>query len=275
VSCSGEGDGNVQDDAGVPKLTSKEESLLRLADATRAGGDVDAAEQLYMQVVAVSKGAVRGHLALADIYLARVQAPRAVEILKAAHQLQPKSLEVLRELGNAQITAGQIEKALKTYEMAIDVAGDDARFYSAKGVALDMLGRNKEAQAVYKDALKLAPDEGYIQNNMALSLILSGQYDEAIASLQKLMNTSDAGPVIRQNLAMAYGLKGDSDMAMKLSLEDLSPAEAKENVRFFEAYRRNQTASKKEGPAAADKAVPVPKVQSTPLEKVTPPNKPK
>lgn len=242
----------------APKLTSKEESLLRLADSTRAAGDIPAAEKLYAQAVAQSKGAVKAHLALAEIYRLQKRYQPSLDILQAAAQLQPQNTEVLKELGHTQQAMNRLEEAVKTYDKAIAINAKDGRLYNGKGVALDALGQHKEAQAAYRKGIKAAPEDNtYIENNLALSLILSTHYDEAILILQRLMNTEAANPTVRQNLALAYGLSGDEETAMKLGLQDLPPKEAKENIEFFRQYIQSRTIS-----GDTRQAVPVGKVES-------------
>ena len=55
--------------------------------------------------------------------------------------------------------------------------------------------------------------------------------------MEKLNGEGD-NRTVRQNLALAYGLNGQDDKALALNLKDLSPERAKENMRFYEAYRK-------------------------------------
>jgi len=130
------------------------------------------------------------------------------------------------------------QEAAALFDKLIAQKPDDALAYNGKAVALDHSGNHASAQALYGQALKLSPDSPSIKNNLAMSMILNGQTKGAIALLEPLANQGNK--TIRQNLALAYALNGDKKKALAINQEDVSPEEAKENMRFYEEYAKQR-----------------------------------
>jgi len=261
---------NPKQDA-VIAMAGKEGSLMRLANATRAGGDLKTAAQLYEQAIAGSKDSVAPHLALADLYEEIGKAQLAVGVLRDAEKLQPQNTEVLRALGNALVSVGEPAQAVDVFDRAATVDAADARLYNGKGVALDMTGDYAGAQQAYQQAIDAdAKDEdSYIKNNLALSYLMNDRFNEAIDVLQPLLLQGNPNPTIRQNLALAYGLKGDRDKAMKLGIKDLTKEQAEENLAFYEMYLKSRKAmpAKLEKSQSAAPVVASSSKEIAPLEK--------
>ncbi|MDE3015524.1 MAG: tetratricopeptide repeat protein [Pseudomonadota bacterium] len=181
------------------------------------------------------------------------KAAEAVTLLQAAAVKQPDNPELLAQLGYAQIANSQPEDAINTFDRLIAIAPGDAVAYDGKAIAFDHAGNHLAAQELYQYALKLAPGSVRIQNNLAMSLILNGQFDQAIGRLEALNTVAGGNLTVRQNLALAYGLSGQDEKALALNLQDLPPEQAKENLRFYETYKKHQ--SLKEAGAAAPKQI--------------------
>lgn len=217
------------------RLSSLEEQLIRRAEEAKKSGNAKEAIHLYTEAAKISKGAVQAHLALADLLKTQKDAPGALGVLKDAATLQPNNGELLKELGNGYIAAGQPKEAITAYERAIAAMPDDPRAYNGKAVALDMMEKYGAAQEYYAQALAHAgEDTDYIHNNQALSLIMLGKYEEAIALLETLVEKADVTPTMRQNLALAYGLSGKKDKARIIAGKDLTSQQIDENDRIYD-----------------------------------------
>ena len=217
-------------------LTDKDERMLRLAESTRAAGDVETAKGIYRQLVTTSTSAVSAHLSLAGILVTQQKPQDALEVLKVAEKLQPKNVEVLKELANVMIMLGTPAEALLVLEKAMVLAPNDARLYNSQGIALDMKDDRVKAQESYKKAISLANENtGYIENNLAMSYIMTRKLKEASELLAKVANSPQATPTTRQNLALAYGLMGEREKSLFWGLKDLPPALAEQNQEIYAA----------------------------------------
>jgi Flp pilus assembly protein TadD len=222
-------------------VTTKQESLKRLAEATRAAGDMQATIDLYEQAARLAPNDIAPQLELARTYLAVNNYSKAITTLQKAESIDPNHSERLLLLAQAYISDNKPGRALAPLEQGLTPgAPDERKFLTYKGIALDMLNRYSDAQAAYKEALVIAPPEENIaiRNNLAMSYLMDNRTQEAIKIWQDLLGEGHDNPTIRQNLAMAYGMTGDDEMALQLGLQDLPEKEAKENVNFLREYRK-------------------------------------
>lgn len=178
-------------------------------------------------------------------------AASAITLLKS----QPESGTALQQLGYAQIEAGQAQDALATFDKLIAQSPNNASAYNGKAVAMDYMGDHLPAQELYRKALALS-DAPSVRNNLALSMVLSGQAAAAIPMLESLNAQNPKDKTIRQNLALAYGLKGDKKKANALNLQELTPEQAKENLRFYERLAKMKKAAPAVTPPALQPAAP-------------------
>ncbi len=233
-----------------------EEVVLKIAYATEAGGNLAGAERLYKQAASMSPQSVMAHLELAEFYKRHHDNAKALDTLRDTLAIEPENTVILRDLANMHITSGEPKRALALLSRAIETHTGDALLYNSKGAALDQLGKYQAAQEAYQRALELAPDEAMtFKANLSMSYMLSHAYDKAIELLSPLLDTPGTTPTIRQNLALAYGLKGESKKALKLGLQDLTPEEAQENLKFYRMIATPHADSSTKKAAAAASAI--------------------
>lgn len=213
------------------------ESLMRVADATRASGELTTAAGMYNRAHELAPDEIAPLLSLGDTLRRMGSSFTAVEAYRAALALEPRNPEALRGLGASLLEIDQPEHAIAQLELALDVAKDH-RVYNALGVAHDMLGDHAAAQVYYREGLELAPASAQIANNFGLSLALTGEFGEAIAMLERAVQDPSATPRFRQNLALAYGLAGRRDAAERIAGLDLDDASVAHNLSYYDLLRR-------------------------------------
>jgi len=212
-------------------------SLMRVADATRASGDLASAAGMYNRAHQLAPGDVAPLLALGETLRRMGASATAADAYRAALAIEPRNFDALRGLGAALLEIDQPEFAIAQLELALDVAKDH-RVYNALGVAHDMLGDHPAAQVYYREGLDLMPGNAQIVNNLGLSLALSGNYAESIAMLEQAVQDRSATPRFRQNLALAYGLAGQWEAAKRVAAIDLDQAAVAHNLSYYDLLRR-------------------------------------
>ncbi len=212
------------------------ESMLRVADLTRSGGDLVNAVGLYQRAHELAPQDERPLVALGQIFAQLGSPAGAAEAYRAAVAAAPSDVEARRGLGTALIAMGHPDVAITELEKALDIA-KDYRIYNSLGVAYDMTGDHASAQTYYQTGLALSPGNLELSNNLGLSLALDGRYDEAIALLEKISNDPNAPSRYRQNLALAFGLAGNRDKARQVAQQDLDYATAEKNLSYFDMLK--------------------------------------
>ncbi|MHA1535942.1 MAG: tetratricopeptide repeat protein [Alphaproteobacteria bacterium] len=212
-------------------------SLMRLGDSTMASGASEAAARFYD---AASKAAPKDPVP-------RMRLARALQVMGAhraaigAYQtalaLDPGITDAERGIANSLISLDQPRQAIKHYRTVIAKTGDH-RAYNGLGVALDMIGKQKQARNAYRAGLKKRPGNLSLKNNLALSMALAGEYKAAASMLREVAKNPRASARHRQNLALVYGLSGEYKRAAKVARIDLDTPAIKRNLAYYEWLRK-------------------------------------
>lgn len=203
AGCSAGDSGDVRSEGGY-------DSVMRLAEGARTGGDPISALNIYRKAREMRPTSVEPIIGQAGALVELGSYEEAVAAYQDALKLSPSNPAALRGLGSVFLALDQPEMALAQYDLALVRSGDDARSLTGRGVALDLMGRHEEARAAYRTASERDPQFVAARNNLGLSLVVGGYYDEAIAILTPIANTS---PRVRGNLALAHGIAGDMSQA--------------------------------------------------------------
>ena len=129
--------------------------------------------------------------ALGQTYDQMKDSKKALAAYQKAFDLESDNLDVERALAQAQLTDGQEDAALKSFQ---DVAaGDPSDAQSLLHIAeiQRRQGRYDDALATLKKAKELVSDSLEINFNEALTYDALGQYDQAAQILEKLVSDSE------------------------------------------------------------------------------------
>ena len=223
----------------APDPSQGSATLMRLADDTRAGGDLAAAADLYRRAAKLSPDDPKPLLDLGDTLGELHDYNDAATVFRDALKIKPNALEgdLHRGLALALMSMNQPEGALSELDAALAKTPNDPRLYNVLGVAHDLIGRHGLAQQDYQKGLKLAPTNDGLRNNYGLSLALSGDYGAAATELSKLADEPGASPRHRLNLALVYGLAGDDRKAASIARSALDEQAVQSNLAYYALLR--------------------------------------
>jgi len=144
------------------------EILLELCDAYSAGGQGGAAAEVLEKIVE-SYGGKRSkdlgeiHRRLATAYLSQNQADRALAELDKAFRIEPGNIQVLKQLGEVAITAGDMQKAQQMFRALLLQRLDEsspitkAEVFCRLGQIHRTLGETPKAKQMFERALQTDP----------------------------------------------------------------------------------------------------------------------
>jgi len=98
-------------------------------------------------------------------------------MLKLADKHGKQILGSLFVFGNNLYYLGLLEKAIASYDKAIEIKPDYHQAWNNQGVSLGNLGRYEEAIASYDKAIEIKPDYHQAWNNRGVSLDDLGRYE--------------------------------------------------------------------------------------------------
>lgn len=194
-------------------------------------------------------------LHVADVAMANGAPSTALQIARTALEADPRNVEALVRMGEAQYALGQGGQAVETFQRALGLAPHLAKaqlgiarvelasdpsaaeailrkalardpanvaMLTDLGVAQDLQGRHQDAQSSYRAALGLEPSLTSAQVDLGLSLALSGKAQDAVRMLQPLGASPSSTPKVREDFATALALAGDARSASDILRVDLS-----------------------------------------------------
>jgi tetratricopeptide (TPR) repeat protein len=146
------------------------------------------------------------------LHLRNKDAKQAIPFLEQAKALNPKDLEVLNNLGNAYLMAGQNARALGAYKELIKL--DGKRFQAYYNIGNIQLEDHKygAAEESYNMALSLQKDSPQVLNNLGVAQEAQNKVKESFASFRKASDQKPKeGTYARNAGASAYRLKNYAD----------------------------------------------------------------
>ena len=138
----------------------------------------------------------------------------AIDLFNSALRLKHNDLEVLYNLSLAHVGNEDIEAAVETLDLAIDINPKDPRFWNDQGNYLGILGNYDEAIECFDKVIELHPDET-VWNNKAFIYIQMGEYDNALESYEiaSKMAPDDIHPIV--GMVKVFIIKDDLENIKK------------------------------------------------------------
>ncbi|MBS0341234.1 MAG: tetratricopeptide repeat protein [Proteobacteria bacterium] len=128
---------------------------------------------------------------------------RALECLRAALRMQPRSADTHFNIGRSLEALNQPAQALASYDAALQLDAAHIHAWANRGVALAELGRNQDALASYDRALALHPEDADTLVNKANVLANLQRHQEALGCLETAARLAPGTPYLQGSLLHA------------------------------------------------------------------------
>ncbi len=117
--------------------------------------------------------------------------------------------------GLEALVAGDNQKAINLFSLAIAANPDDFRSYNDRGVAYKMASDFEKAAADYTRAIEIKPDYFNAWNNRGVLHLQQGRFDSAIKDFQEALKSEELKSKVYTNLGIAYAKKGNHHEAVE------------------------------------------------------------
>ncbi len=154
---------------------------LRRGWRRREEGDLEGAEQIYLQVLQGDPTNAHALDLLGQLAFQRGRAEVAVLVMRRAVVLQPKVAAFHHNLGLVLVSLGELDEATACFRHAVYLKPDYADAFNNLGTILAMRGESEEAIHCYRRAINLRPEAGNFCNNLGITLADQGEHFEAMA----------------------------------------------------------------------------------------------
>ncbi|MBF0559866.1 MAG: tetratricopeptide repeat protein [Nitrospirae bacterium] len=141
--------------------------LLALSKLLNKTGETERAETILKDAVSDMRQdiAESAHL-MGEMYLAKNEGEKALEMLKKAYQQNPSDTTIMGSLAEAYRKMGQPEQAIELYKSCLKISPDDAQCYYSMGKTYLEKADKKSAIEALKKAWALNPHSKEITSDL-------------------------------------------------------------------------------------------------------------
>lgn len=202
-----------------PTLSGK--SGLHVADVAMANGSPMTALQIARTALESDPRNVQALVRVGEAQYALHQNGQAIETFRRTIAIDPSSSRAQIGIARIQLATNPVD-AEATLRKALAREAGNAAALNDLGIAQDLQGKHEAAQASYRAALGVEPGLMSTQVNLGLSLALGGRAREGVQMLQPLGESPSSTPKVREDLAAALALAGDERSASDVLHVDLT-----------------------------------------------------
>ena len=185
-------------DAPAPATAPDPAVLARAGVAAHQGNDLDAAERLYRQALALAPDQPLALHYLGVVLYQRGRVDDAMPLLDRAVALVPTEAEFHNNRGLALAARLQDALAVDAYRRALTLKPRHAGAWNNLGLALQALGDLPGAIDAYHRALAITPDHPQTHWNLGLALLVSGNLASGWAEYEWRLRAPELQSFIRQ-----------------------------------------------------------------------------
>lgn len=178
--------------------------LLREAQGSLEGGEVNVAVDKLRQVVRLAPSSAPAHLTLADALSRQGESTEAAEAYRAALDLRPDSFAAALGLGKALLSVGESTDAVAALRSAVSLRPSAVEAREALAAALSQEGDEESALDAYREVVKLAPENATARREIE-------RIEERVRSRQRtaLLSVDSVSNVPFAGLDLTAGTRAD------------------------------------------------------------------
>ncbi len=221
---------------------SNTETILRLAKAYLASGDIPAAGRTLESAVARGIDSAPIYVLLASVYEKSGHIENAIPAMRLAIQRDPQSENYRFTYGLLLTNALAPRAAVIRLKEALELFPRSARLWVALGIAHFKGGLNDEAARALTHAIELDPNFAPAHAYLGMTYVETGQYDEAIKRYKRALAINEKLGIVDYLIADALLRQADADPAqieahLKRAVE-LEPEFAPAHLELGKLYSR-------------------------------------
>lgn len=184
--------------------------------------DYAAAVNAFRRAYEANPADLRGLSGQAEVYFAKGQPDKALEVAQSQVNAHPERSDLLRELAGIKARAGQTAAALADYQSVLTKfkldSGDKAQVYIAMGQLAAKTGDLSASAEDLKQARQIDPNNPDVLGLLAQTYERLGRKKEAVDAYRAVLATNRDNPQVLNNLAFLLADSGGNlDEALSLA----------------------------------------------------------
>lgn len=176
-------------------------------------GNLDRAEECYLQALEEDASNPEAHKLLALVAMEKGNPEDAVTYIEAALALSPHAAQYHHLLGRIRAMQGRLEEAVEALRTAASLAGAErVAIQCDLGLCLEQLQAWEDAQAVYTQVLAVEPANSTALHGMAGSAAALGDLDRAKATYEEILRRTPDDAAAASGLTQVVGWLQDKTL---------------------------------------------------------------
>ena len=192
------------------------QSLFFSALHAQEAGDLETAERLYLEALALAPGRLSIVKNLAAVFLESGKFDDACELCTRYLESHPADASLLTQLGNTRLGMGQFEKALESYTIALGHMPEHPETLVNTAYVLECMGRPRDALTHLNRLIELNPDHVAALGNRGNVLAKLNRFDDALLDFRRAQRIASDSPMSYWNEAVCRLYSGDFEGGWKL-----------------------------------------------------------
>ena len=182
---------------------SNSEVKVVLGRLYRVRGLYQKAEDILLEVIAISPTEVDAYIELGEIYSAQKKFDKAGASFLRAIDLKRNYWKAYEALANFYYTQEKYSDSANTYEIVARLTPDSSKGFLGKGSAYWMLGDTKQALQAYERSLELNPSR-QAYTNLGMFYYYAGQFEQAVKMQLEALEFAETDHRVWGRLAESY-----------------------------------------------------------------------
>ena len=191
---------------------------LQYAVVLHNQGELDQAEEIYRQVLAVDKHNFYALNFCGSICRVKKRFEEGIDLLSRAKSLQPGNSDVVYNLGNIFKDAGQWDDAISCYEEVLILNAEFPEALNNLGICLNELKRYGHSEIVLRRAVTMQPGFAGAWLNLGIALQQQEKFEESASSYRMAIELKPDFADAYLNLGYVLKEKGDLEESTEFLL---------------------------------------------------------
>jgi serine/threonine protein kinase/Flp pilus assembly protein TadD len=204
---------------------SSDEAYGRLGSAYLGSGRSSEGIQALKKAVEINPYYWMNYNNLGNAYYQLGDFTNAAECYRKVIELDPNNPYAYNNLGAVLLQSGRFQEAVEPLQKSLQFSAD-GQAYSNLGIAYFYLRQYDKAISTYEKAVQLVPNSDMFVGNLAEAYDLAGQKDRALNTFEQAISLAYKGlqvnprdAITKGRLALWYGKKGDVKQSLKFIAE--------------------------------------------------------
>ena len=193
------------------------DEAMTMAIAFQRRGQLDAAAEVYQQVLAVVPAHPDALHFLGVLAHQRGHNEEGLALVLRSLDVAPNQPDAFSNLGIIYKSMARVDEAVAAYREAIALRPDHANAHSNLGVLLKAQGHFTEAEDAYRTAIRLNPSHIDAHHNLGVLMGATGRTKEAVECYCRVTTLSPRHPEARKLLILAHATLGERDKAIEIA----------------------------------------------------------